>query len=53
MNWKKVIFGGAGPKVNASRRNVIDSVKADIEMWRDFDNDEYRIRAIETLRNAQ
>ena len=53
MNWKKVIFGGAGPKVNASRRYVIDSVTADLEMWRDFDNEEYRIRAIETLRSAE
>ncbi len=53
MNWKRIVFGGAGPKANSQRRIIIDQVKEDLEMWRDTDNDTYRLRAIQRMENAK
>lgn len=41
MNWSRLICGGGGWTLNAKRRSVIDRVKINLEMWRDFDNPEY------------
>ena len=45
MNWTKIVFGGAGPSKNAQRRDLINQIKDNLEMWRDFDSPDYLIEA--------
>ena len=53
MDWKKVIFGGAGPKLNNERYWVIDRVKHNLDMWRDFDSPSHLEEAIKLLKDAR
>lgn len=39
--WSQIICGGAGWKKNGERRYIIDRIKENLEMFRDFDNPEY------------
>ena len=38
MRLDRLIFGGAGPKANRERRDLIDQIKWHLERWRDTDN---------------
>lgn len=51
--WQRLVFGGAGWKVNGNRRTLIDKVKMNLEMWRDFDDPAYLARAKELMEDAQ
>lgn len=52
-NWSRILCGGAGWTANAERRHLIDMVKDNLEMWRDFDNPAYLARAKELLEDAK
>lgn len=45
MNWSRLLCGGAGWTKNAERRELIDKIKNNLEMFRDFDNPAYLAEA--------
>lgn len=50
MSWKSIVFGGAGPRINAERHNAIGQVTELLNLWRDFDNPVYALQAIDLIK---
>lgn len=45
MNLSRILCGGAGWTKNGERRVIIDQIKNNLEMFRDFDDHNYLAEA--------